>query len=252
VRRFGVAAVSRWVWLINGIILLGVMIVLGVAMLVGWATSGSGDRAAQSDSIDHTDTIRAPRTSIRYDLPEPIEGTATRVVLVREGRGLPSGPLPSAGAYRAAGAVVNVAFMDVDGSVRLLFDREARVFWVSYPGAPEWVSGPLGVEPGQRQIVYAAATRDSNGDGRIDVADDPRLFMSSLEGRGIRAVLPEGLRFEGMRSLRPGLWLITALEGSGASRRERAFLFAVETGELRPYGALDSVAARAGSIVRRR
>jgi hypothetical protein len=195
------------------------------------------------------DTVGTPPRIIRYDLPEAIEGTGTRIVLVREGRGLPSSPLPSAGAYRAAGAVVNVAFVDPDGGVRLLFDRPARIFWVSYPGAPEWEAGPLPSTAGQRQIAYAAATVDSNRDGQVDLSDDPQLFMSSLEGDGLRPILPGGLRFEGMRPLRAGLWLVSALEGSGAGRRQRAFVFSAETGEVRPFAALDSMAIRAGDVL---
>jgi hypothetical protein len=121
---------------------------------------------------------------------------------------------------------------------------------VSYPGAPDWMSGPIPPEPGQRFISYVAATADTNRDGAVDLSDEPRLYLSSLEGTGLRDVLPAGHRFEAMRPLHAGLLLILTRQGAGPGSAQRSFLLATETGELRPYAALDSVAARASAIAK--
>lgn len=229
-RRLPVARLSRWVWLINGILLLGALATAGVVMLVGWLMYG---RAPAPAEVAADSTPRAARPAgVRYDAPVPIPGSRVSLVLMRSGRGLPSGPLPSGAAYRAAGEVVNVGFLLPDGTARLLLDRPARIQWISYPGAPDWLAGPLEPSAGPPRIAYAIAS-DSTG---------PSLFVSGLDGTGLRRVLPDGLRVQAVRALPGGAALVAAAGEVG----QRAFL--LEGDSLRPFAALDSLAVTAARI----
>lgn len=245
--RESLQRLSRWVWLVNGVILLATLVVTGISLLVGWVVYGRGAPAGEPEAVQARDSTAHPPPAIRYDPPLTLPGTAARLVLVREGRGLPTPPIPPAASYRAGGAVVNVAFIEGDGGGRLLFDRPARVAAIAFPGAPEWLSGPLESAPQQSHIVYAVADRDTDGDGRVGELDDIQLYASAMDGSGLTALLPAGLRLAGMHRL-GDRWMVSALEGRGAARRQRAFIYDESSG-LRPFTTMDSLATRAGRIL---
>lgn len=241
--------VSRWVWLANGVIVLLVLVVTGVAMLTGWLTDGRATASADQAAVPQEGV--PPSAAVRYDAPLPVVGSATRLVLLRETRGLPTGPLPSPAYGRGAGAVVNVALLAPDGTARLLFDRPVRVAWLSFPGAPEWAVGPMAADSAQRFAAYAVIEEDTDRDGELGITDDVRLFVSTLDGGGLRGVLPAGHRLEGARALADGRWLVATL-GPGTPRPQRAFILDPGRLTLTPFAALDSAAAQAAAIARRR
>ena len=245
--RESLQRLSRWVWLINGLILLATLVVVGVTLLFGWITYGRGAASPDAEKPVVADSPAVPPPAIRYDPPQELPGTSVRMVLVREGRGLPTPPIPPAASYRAAGAVVNVAFLDADGRGRLLFDRPVRIGAVSFPGAPAWLAGPL--EPGAAQghIAYAVIDADTDGDGRVGEMDDVRLYASALDGAGLRSLLPDGHRLVGMHRL-GDRWMVTALQGRGPGRRQKSFIYD-ETAGLRPFTTMDSLAVRAGELI---
>jgi hypothetical protein len=244
--RESLQRLSRWIWLINGVILLSALVVTGLAMLAGWLSYGRGGAdPVEQDSATGGVAMAAP--VIRYDPPLDLPGSATRLVLVREGRGLPTPPIPPVGSYRAAGAVVNVALLDGGGRGRLLFDRPVRILSVSYAGAPEWLYGPLQPGASQTGIAYAVIDGDTDRDGRIGEMDDVRLYVSALDGAGLHGLLPPGHRLVGMHRL-GDRWMVTTLQRQGPVRRQSSFLYDEASG-LRPYTTMDSLAARAGELL---
>ncbi|HEX8903561.1 MAG TPA: hypothetical protein VF771_01825, partial [Longimicrobiaceae bacterium] len=120
----------RWVWLINGVALLALLAASAVFLIAGALQNLGGGpdlpSEARSASKDGND---AP---LRYDPPDAIRGSATRIVVIRRGTGYTYRNTSSS--TRAAEApAVNVAFLDAQGA-RLLLDRPAYIAHVRYPG----------------------------------------------------------------------------------------------------------------------
>ncbi len=108
-----------------------------------------------------------------------------------------------------------------------------------------------------RWIEYTIALDDTNRDGRLDSRDDLALYVSDLDGRGLRPVLRPPLRVGQTQPLDAGRMLVYALEPAAGQAveegrmRQRAFVYEVASGRLSPYAALDSAAARAARILGR-
>src|SRR4051794_37064948 len=99
--------VLRWVWLINGVLLL--LILLGSAVFVAiGALSGMGGGSPAPPGVPGAawggGGGGAP---IRYALPVAVRGTATRLVLVRRGSGYAYSSTASSAPAGGEGAVVN-------------------------------------------------------------------------------------------------------------------------------------------------
>lgn len=258
---------DRWlkrIWLVNGVALLGLLLFgLGAAL---FAVIGDwrGDKAiaVAAPAPDGGPREDAGRVrAVRFDVPEEMRGTKTRIVFVRNG----TADLPESGSGsfernqysggQSDGPIVNLIFLPADGSPgHLLFDRPAWVKDVSYPGKDYGHADSL-----QTWITYEAALEDSNRDGQLDQEDELQLFVSDLEGRGLKPVLPAGWRFKEYESLHDSRALaITAIEaphpGKDYDERraaERAFLYDVPSGRLQSFAALDSLVAHAGKLLGR-
>jgi hypothetical protein len=236
--------VLRWVWLINGVLLLTLLLFGAGFILVGALAGRSGGTTPSTAGGDST---RAPRASeaIRYDPPQQVRGGSSRLVLIRRGSGYSYSSTASAASAGGEGAVVNVAFLDGAGA-RLLLDRPAFVRRVRFPGDE---AAQPGAGTDLRWIVYEMALRDSNGDRAVDDRDRRGLYVTDLEGRTLRRVLPEGFELRDWAAQADGSLLVTGLDLGAAdgSLRQRAFVLDRE-GTVRAYAALDSVAAMAGRI----
>jgi hypothetical protein len=238
--------VLRWVWLINGVLLLAMLVFAGGFVAIGALANLGGGRPAAPDS-SRADSTRTAEASgpIRYDTPVPVRGSATRVVLIRRGTGYAYSSTASSTSAGGEGAVVNVAFLDASGA-RLLLDRPGFVRRVRFPGREPEAPGDSAL----RWIVYEMALEDSNTDRVVDDRDRRSLFVTDLDGRGLRRVLPEGFELREWTGQPDGSVVATGLElapGPGGMR-QRAFVLDA-AGAVRPYAALDSVAEAAGRIV---
>ena len=229
----------RWVWLINGVVLLALLVTGGVfALIAGLAGMGGGKADSAPASRTEARDARAP---LRYDPPQAIRGSAARIVVIRRGTGYTYRNTSSS--TRAAEApAVNVAFLDGNGA-RLLLDRPAYLAHVRFPG--DGMSDDT-----LRWIVYEAAMEDANGDRRIDDRDRRSLYVTGLDGRGLRRVLPDGFELRDWAGQPDGSLVATAvqLQQGNAPMPERAFVLD-PSGTVRPYAALDSAVAAAGRIV---
>ncbi|HEX8244341.1 MAG TPA: hypothetical protein VF541_12615 [Longimicrobium sp.] len=229
----------RWVWLINGVVLLALLVVGGLFLVAG-ALQNLGGRKPSSIPLARADS--ATRVApLRYDPPAAIRGSAARIVVIRRGTGY-TYRNSSSGSRAADAPAVNVVFLDAQGA-RLLLERPAYIARVSYPG--EDIRGDS-----LRWIVYEAALEDSNGDRRLDDRDRRSLYVSGLDGRGLRRVLPDGFELRDWAGQPDGSLVATAvqLQPGGEPMSERAFVLD-PSGSVRPFVALDSAVAAAGRIV---
>jgi hypothetical protein len=231
----------RWVWLIIGVLLLALLTIGGIALLVVALAGMGGEKPASEagQSVDSSSSEQAP--PLRYDPPAAIRGSGTRIVVIRRGTGYTYRNTSSSARGPEAPAV-NVAFLDAAGA-RLLLDRPAYIAHVRYPG--EEASDARGDT--LRWIVYEAALADSNGDGSIDSRDRRSLYVSALDGRGFRRVLPDGYELRDWAGQPDGSLVATAvqLQPGSAAMPEHAFVLDA-SGAVRPYVALDSVVTAAG------
>ena len=230
----------RWVWLINGVVLLALLVAGGLFLVAG-ALQNLGGREPSSVPLARADsaTRGAP---LRYDPPAAIRGAAARIVVIRRGTGY-TYRNSSSGSRAADAPAVNVAFLDAQGA-RLLLARPAYIARVSYPGDDHVRGDTL------RWIVYEAALEDSNGDRRLDDRDRRSLYVSTLDGRGLRRVLPGGYELRDWAGQPDGSLVATAvqLQPGGSPMPEHAFVLE-PSGNVRPYAALVSAVAAAGRIV---
>lgn len=237
----------RWVWLINGIVLLGLLVAGGVFVLIG-ALAGMGGGGAAPGPEARADSSGAEQAPpLRYDPPVAIRGSQARLVVIRRGTGYTYRNMSSSARGPEAPAV-NVAFLDAAGA-RLLLDRPAYIAHLRYPG--QAAADARGDTP--RWIVYEAALADTNGDGRVDSRDRRSLYVSGVDGRGFRRVLPEGYELRDWAGEPDGSLVATAvqLQPGSAAMPERAFVLDA-AGAVRPYAALDSAVAAAGAIAGKR
>jgi hypothetical protein len=246
----------RVIWLVVGGLVLVFLLVAGVLVAVQWiGNAGAADDAVRVAS--EAQPARDEPRAVRYLTPQRMRGTDTRIVLMSYGVAHePSGT--SYGVYdtRAGDGTpwVNAVFLDADGA-RLLLDRPAYIRDVRYPvlegrGYPEGDSL-------QAWITYVMAVDDTDRNGRLDHRDREGLYVSDVEGRGLRPVLRPPLIYTSHQAMEGGWMLIYALEPPAGQQveldrmRQRAFVYDVASGRLSPYAALDSAAARAGQILGR-
>lgn len=236
----------RWVWLIIGVLLL--TIIVGSLIFVASeaiSSRGGGPSAPDSTSSSLEADSGKVGTPLRYDPPEAIGGSAARIVMVRRGSGYTyrstASPVPASGEAPA----VNVAFLEGEGA-RLLLNGPAYIRRVAFPGSPR-------VAPGDtlRWIVYEMALEDSNGNGRMDESDRRSLYVTDLQGRGLRRVLPPGYELRDWAPQPGGSLIVTGVQlaQDADAMVQRAFVVDA-AGAVRPYAALDSVidaAARIGA-----
>ena len=248
-RRSRVDRALRWVWLIIGIILLA-LLVTGAGFLAIDALSGLTASPPSADSSAKASDSAGRPQPLRYDPPVPIRGTATRLVLVRRGTGYAYTTTVSSGPRAAEGTVVNAVFLDADGGARLLVDRPAFFRRVAFPGGGARAEAQADSARPLKWIVYEAALADTNGDGRVDDRDRRTLYVSDLDGRGMRAVLPAGFELRDWAGQPDGSVVATALpldSASGGAMPQRAFVLD-PAGTVRPYTVLDSAVARAAAV----
>ena len=237
----------KLVWLVIGSLLLLGLVAGLVASAVSFFASGGGGGGSGEASVPAAGAQGARDVlPVRYGTPKPVPGSAFRVAEVRAP--VAEGDDDDGGSSRSRGReetqLVNLLFLSPgEGGGRLLLDRPARIESTDYP-----VEG----DSARPWITYRIAFRDTDGDGRLSVLDRAGLFTSTLGGDSLRPVLPEGMRLLAQSPLGDGRRLVVlALEVPAdttipAERwRQRALLLDVPTGTLRPYTALDSLAAAA-------
>jgi len=235
----------RWVWLLIGILLLGLLV--AAVVFVVRESAGGGGGASAADSARAAQTRAAKVEPLRYGPPQAIAGSAARIVLIRRGSGYTYSSRALASSASGQAPVVNVAFLEGSGA-RLLLDRPAYISEVTFPGSSG--RGSDVVDDGLRWIVYEMAVGDVDGNGRVDDADPRSLYVSDLGGRGLRRVLPPGYELRDWAPQPGGSLVATAVQLTRDAEKmpERAFLLDA-AGTVRPYAALDSVVDAAAGMV---
>jgi len=243
----------RPVWLINGILLLA-LLALGVVIVAGaWIVDLTAGDSAVSVAPPRKEEETAQ--AVRFDAPATIRGTDARIVLIRRGEeGRRSGSFSSSyEGGETGGPMVNVGFL-TGGGTRLLLDRRAYVSAVRWPGGVD--AGGVPRDSLLRWVVYEMAADDDNGDGRLDHRDERTLYLSALDGTGLRRALPAGFRLRGWEVREDGSLYVSTLALPAGDRRDveeerlpqRAFLVGAD-GQARSYAALDSLATAAARVL---
>jgi len=232
----------RWVWLVIGVLVL-VLLVWAVVFMLHESTGGGGTAAADTARADSAGAKKVE--PLRYGPPQAITGSATRIVLIRRGSGYTYSSRAVASAPSGQAPMVNVAFLEGAGA-RLLLDRPAYLSKVSFPGS---AAAPAPSDS-LRWIVYEMAVGDGDGNGRVDESDGRSLYVTDLQGHGLRRVLPQGYELRDWAPQPDGSLVITAVQLTRDAERmpERAFVLDA-AGTVRPYAALDSVVDAAARIV---
>lgn len=236
--------VLRWVWLIIGVLLL-IGIVSSLVFVASEAIRSGGGGSVASDSAAASvdaDSGKAD-TPLRYDSPEAIRGSAVRIVMIRRGSGYTYRSTASSAPASGEAPAVNVAFLEGDGA-RLLLSQPAYIRRVAFPGSPRAAGGDT-----LRWIVYEMALEDSNGNGRMDESDRRSLYVSDLQGHGLRRVLPPGYELRDWAPQPGGTLIVTGVQlaQDAGAMVQRAFVVDA-AGAVRPHAALDSVIDAAGRI----
>lgn len=235
----------KLLWLAIGALLL-LFLAAGGVMILAQVIGNAGARSEAERVAAAAPPTVAQGQPVRYTMPDSIRGTATRIVRVSAGSG---GRGASSYGYEGEGTAVNVMFLDAEGA-RLLLDRPAFIREVSYPREED-------KDEPRAWISYLVALDDTDRSGELDARDAATLYVTDLDGRSLRPVLRPPLRYQSHDAFGPSRILVYALEGpDGAGvhdprMRQRAFIYDVASGQLAPYAALDSAAARAGRILQR-
>ncbi|HEX6911228.1 MAG TPA: hypothetical protein VF142_12570 [Longimicrobium sp.] len=242
----------RWIWLLIGAAVLLLLIVGGVMVLAQVIGNRGASEAAEEVVEQASQPSAEDLRPVRYGEPRAVPGTGTRMILLGGGEGYGRGAGRGYGSYSGAeNAYVNAVFLDA-GEARLLVDRPAFIRRVHLPG-----DGQTRADSAAPWIAYVMALEDGNGDGAVDAQDPAALYVTDREGRNLRAVVRPPLRYEWHQALDASRLLVYALEPTPRGRtdpermRQRAFVYDVASGQLTPYAALDSAAARAARILGR-
>ena len=243
----------RWIWLLIGSLVLMLLLVGGALVLAQVIRNAGATDEAVRIAREGQPRREEPR-AVRYTPPMEIRGTSTRIIRVGYGSEFePTRSLSGSGYATFAGGPpdVNVIFVDGD-SARLLLDRPAFIHRVLLPGEGDTRADSLST-----WITYVMALEDADGNGRLNDQDPAGLYVTDRDGRGLRAVLRPPLRYHGHQALDGRRMLVYTLEPPAGQRverdrmRQRAFIYDVASGQLSPYAALDSAAARAGQVLGR-
>jgi hypothetical protein len=200
---------KRWfrlVWYLNGLILLGIFATLAVAGIVLWVASLLPEPAGADRAASQTPGKPVPG---RLSLGEPRMTGDYLAFEVRPESGelgrLESGPYRE---YESADPV-NLVFVSVKtGTKQLLFEKNVLIPRIHY--ATFVKSRPD--QPVFPKNLYLVASRDSNGNGRLDPGDRLDLYLSSYTGRWLTLLVKDAVEFQ---ILADNHVLITALESGG-------------------------------------
>jgi hypothetical protein len=243
------------IWLVNGGLLFLVMLLIIGVIVFGYVSEGSWRRPDRPVDIPEPTSVNAsqqPR-AVRYDAPRAIYGSPVQLVAVAYGAGYTdvvglegySGMSVS----RPRDPVVNIVFLDPGGQARLLLEKPAYIPRFDFPQTDR--------DSLQSWISYEIATEDTDRNGRLDEKDRTRLYLTDREGRGLRSVLPDGLRLlwhgpmDGGRRI-----LVLALQEPASVSRiaddqlpEVAYVVDPSTGTAEPYAALNAVVDQIGRML---
>ena len=251
---------DRWlkrIWLVNGLVILPLLLFAGASLLwtagSGW-WGGPGGITAQEPVRQDSTAVR-PR-AVRLGTPQAIAGTGAMLIAVQHGRGnYPTGSYAFSGdsygvngGRYGEGPVVNMMVLSPGGDGRLVFDRRAVIASWDRP-EPDNEK-----DVGQSWIAYRAVLVDTNGNGRLDEEDRHDLYLTSLDGSGLRRVLTDSYSVRSYQRLRdPERLLVYAIRHAEDLAEEdrplHAFLVDPGTGSAEPYDQVNQLVEQAGRIV---
>ncbi|MFN8653701.1 MAG: hypothetical protein U0133_17480 [Gemmatimonadales bacterium] len=254
-------AIDVWLkrlWLVIGAVVLPLVLLLAGVLLWSWYEDRhNGGEPAVLVPPRHPAATPDSILALRYESPEHIQGSSTRLVRVYLGTGQHQSEalFASSDAYgpRDLGPPVNIVFLrNGDEEAAPLLEQPGLITESSIPSTE---SDSL-----QTWLTFTVIRADTDHDGRLTASDDPDFVVTDLDGRNARHPLAAPLRFH---SAAPGprhnTLLIYALEPVGSARermeerdmRQRAMLYDLATGTLAPYTALEAAVTKAERALHR-
>jgi hypothetical protein len=244
-------------WLVNGVMFLVALVgIIGVVTYT-FVTETFGDRGPEVRAEPNGGEGGGPPTAraVRYSSPESIRGTAVQLIEVHHGSAAVSSAMligaAASSMYRDSdGPMVNAIFLDPGAaSGRLLLDRPAFIRSMQFPRYED--------DSLQHFISYSIVFEDTNGDETLDADDAEAVYVTDLEGRGLKRASPEGILVQSHDLLPDGRLLILGVaqppKGEKDERMpQRAFVHDFARATTTPLTALDSLALRAGTVLRGR
>lgn len=183
--------IFRWIWRINGLILLIGAIAIGVVMLMGMF-SGLG-RNAPGPVVSNIATD--PEGSEKWVLGRSRSVSGSMIIYIpleSENKNLDikhresEMNFYSGGGYRRTFAK-NVLFIDTKtDEMNWLFEDVDQLI-VSIDQLPK----NYDESKTTKYITYAVITKDTNGDGKINENDNAALAYSNLDGSGYQVILDD-------------------------------------------------------------
>jgi hypothetical protein len=246
---------SRRLWAVNGVVLLVFLSVLLVMLAVERFGRGDSYREVPVEVSAAPSGQPVGARAVRLDSPLSIYGTSTRLVPIRYGTSTVDAEFYGVSGYgsgpRQVAPIVNILLLPASGSPRLLFSQPAYVKEINRASGPG--------DSLQQWIAFEAAFDDSNGDGKLDQADERTLWIADREGLNLRRVLPAGWTVSWYRPFRGGLQLLVsglAPPSGGAAmalerRPQRVFLFDIGSGSVQPYEDLNRLIDSASTLLAR-
>lgn len=241
---------DRWfkvVWLINGFLVLAALLIgLGLLLAEQKKQAERRNRSYQRPGPQVATVVADSLVTQDVKLGLPREIGTTNLVYVEIGVKDLSKPKQETIGMNPSESV-NLLICKQDGSEpRLLLDRKAFVVGVDIPSRRDTL---------RRFSLYRIVAEDTDGDKRLTVRDESRLYISELNGTRLSPVLPADLRCNRYKVNEEEQELIlVAHEQSGntsrtGDEREELMVFDLRTRTVRKFLGEDESIERARRIL---
>lgn len=206
------------IWLINGVLFLGMML-LGIGLIVMeiWP---SGQRAIEPGII----------VGEKYDLSSTHQSQSFYKI------------------YDRNAAAVNCLFKPKadNEEVHLLLNRRAFISHINYPRIPG--------ESWRDFILYEIHFEDTNNDNLVNAADRGQFYISGIDGRGLTAVSPDSLQVYDYQidPLRKEIFFFGKLLRPNIREEhidDEVFCYSTTSGEWKPLTAVNNTLKDAAGLL---
>ena len=203
----------RILWTVNGIGIFLVLIVIGIHQVLPIIENLSKDDFETGILVGKNekqkyrlDSLKFELQHIIYDRPQKIKSTnyyLTEVTIFDKKMPQEVKNIVKEAAQvseKLFGATINILFFKEDRSeVYPLLNQNAYIDQVSFPREQRnryYDYEPSNKDNNQPFIIYKIATKDDNGDNRINSEDNMSYYISDLFGKNLEQITPDTLTID--------------------------------------------------------